>query len=159
VVTWNQAMENLTGIAAEDMVGKGNYEYALPFYGERRPILIDLVRDWNPEYEKKYLSIKKDGNKLVSESYHPHLGNGGLYIAGTASLIYDAAGQVAGAIESLRDITERKHLEDEMRRNLEELERFNKLAIGREIKMIQLKEEINELLGQSNQDKKYKIVK
>jgi len=159
VVAWNQAMENLTGIAAEDMVGKGNYEYALPFYGERRPILIDLVRDWNPEYEKKYLSIKKDGNKLVSESYHPHLGNGGLYIAGTASLIYDAAGQVAGAIESLRDITERKHLEDEMRRNFEELERFNKLAIGREIKMIQLKEEINELLGQSNQDKKYKIVK
>jgi hypothetical protein len=46
-----------------------------------------------------------------------------------------------------------------LRRNLEELERFNKLAIGREIKMIQLKEEINELLIQLDQDKKYKIVK
>ena len=43
-------------------------------------------------------------------------------------------------------------------RNVEELERFNKLAIGREIKMIQLKEEINELLGQSGQVEKYKIV-
>jgi len=159
VVTWNQAMENLTGIAAADMVGKGNYEYALPFYGERRPTLIDLVGDWNPEYEKKYLSIKKDGNKLVSESYHPHLGDGGLYLSGNASLIYDTDGQVAGAIESLRDTTERKHMEAELRRNLDELERFNKLAIGREIKMIQLKEEINELLAQSNQDKKYKIVK
>ena len=40
VVTWNRAMEQLTGIAAADMVGKGSYEYALPFYGERRPILI-----------------------------------------------------------------------------------------------------------------------
>jgi PAS domain S-box-containing protein len=159
VVTWNQAMENLTGIAAADMLGKGNYEYALPFYGERRPILIDLVREWNPEYEKKYLSIKKDGDKLVSESYHPDLGDGGLHLSGNASLIYDAAGQVAGAIESLRDTTESKHMEAELRRNLEELERFNKLAIGREIKMIQLKEEINELLGQLNQDKKYKIVK
>ena len=158
VVTWNQAMENLTGIAAADMVGKGNYEYALPFYGERRSILIDLVREWKPEYEKKYLSIKKEGNKLVSESYHPNMGDGGLHLSGNASLIYDTAGQVAGAIESLRDITERKHMEDEMRRNVEELERFNKLAIGREIKMIQLKEEINELMIQLGKVEKYKIV-
>jgi PAS domain S-box-containing protein len=159
VVTWNQAMENLTGIAAADMVGKGNYEYALPFYGERRPILIDLVRNWDCEYEKKYLSIKKVGKKLVSESYHPDLGDGGLYLSGNASLIYDGAGQVAGAIESLRDNTESKHMEEELRRNLNELERFNKIAVGREIKMIQLKEEINELLCQLNQDKRYKIVK
>jgi PAS domain S-box-containing protein len=158
VVSWNQAMENLTGIAAADMVGKGNYEYALPFYGERRPILIDLVREWNPEYEKKYLSIKKAGEKLVSESHLPNLGDGGMYMLATASLIYDAAGHVVGAIESVRDMTERKHMEEELRRNVEELERFNKLAIGREIKMIQLKEEINELLGQSNQDERYKIV-
>ena len=159
VVAWNQAMERLTGIGAADMVGKGDYEYALPFYGERRPILIDLVRDWNAAYEKKYLSIKKEGNTLVSESHHPNLGDGGLYLMGTASLIYDAAGQVAGAIETLRDITERKHMEEDLRRNVEELERFNKLAMGREIKMIQLKEEINELLCQLNQDKRYKIVK
>ena len=66
---------------------------------------------------------------------------------------------MAGAIESLRDTTEHKHMEDDLRRNLEELERFNRLAYGRELKMIQLKEEINELLSQLNQDKKYKIVK
>jgi hypothetical protein len=141
------------------MVGKGDYEYALPFYGERRPILIDLVREWSPEYEKKYLSIRKEGSKLVSESYHPDMGDGGMYLSGNASLIYDAAGQVAGAIESLRNNTESKHMEEELRRNVEELERFNKLAIGREIKMIQLKEEINELRSQLSQDPKYKIVK
>jgi two-component system CheB/CheR fusion protein len=50
-------------------------------------------------------------------------------------------------------------MEEEMKRNVAELERFNKLATGREIKMIQLKEEINELRGQLHQDKKYKIVK
>ena len=158
VVAWNQAMEKLTGVAAADMVGKGNYEYALPFYGERRPVLIDLVRDWNPEYEKKYLSIKKDGNKLVSESYHPHLRDGGLHLSGNASLIYDAAGQVAGAIESLRDMTEHKRIEEELRHNLNELERFSKLAFGREKKMIQLKQEINELMIQLGKGEKYKIV-
>ena len=139
-------------------MGKGNYEYALPFYGERRPVLIDLVREWNPEYEKKYLSIKKDGNKLVSESYHPNLGNGGVHLSGNASLIHDADGQVAGAIESLRDTTEQKRMEEELRRNLDELERFNKLAMGREIKMIQLKQEVNEFMSQLGQGAKYKIV-
>ena len=158
VVTWNQAMENLTGVAAAEMVGKGNYEYALPFYGERRPTLIDLVREWNPEYEKKYLSIKKDGNKLVAESHHPHLGDSGLHLSATASLIHDTDGQVAGAIESLRDTTERKHMEEELRHNLDDLERFNKLAMGREIKMIQLKQEINELMIQLGKGEKYKIV-
>ena len=121
VVTWNHAMENLTGIKADDMVGKDNYEYALPFYGERRPLLIDLVRDWKPELEKEYLSVKKEGNNLVSESYHPNLGGKELYLSGTAGLIYDAAGEVAGAIESLRDITEKKKADDIIRENEERL--------------------------------------
>ena len=42
VIAWNRAIEALTGIPAEEILGKGGYEYALPFYGARRPILIDL---------------------------------------------------------------------------------------------------------------------
>jgi PAS domain S-box-containing protein len=114
VVRWNKAVEKMVGVKSEDMIGKGNYEHALPFYGERRPVLIDLVRDWQPEYEEKYLSVKKDGKNLISESFHEHLGDSGVYLSATAGLLYDAAGKVAGAIESLRDITERKHMEEEL---------------------------------------------
>ena len=114
VVRWNQAIEKMVGIKAEKIVGKGNYEHALPFYGERRPVLIDLVRNWQPEYEAKYISVKKEGENLISESYHEHLGDGGIYLSATAGLLYDTAGKIAGAIESLRDITERKQLEEEL---------------------------------------------
>ncbi len=114
VVTWNRAMEKLLGIKAEDMMGKGNYEYALPFYGERRPVLIDLVRDWDAGYEKEYLSVKKEEDILMSESYHPYLGDGGMYLSATASLLYNAKGEIAGAIESLRDITDTKRMEEEL---------------------------------------------
>ena len=55
-------------------------------------------------------------------------------------------------------ITGHKHMEEDLKRNLGELERFNKLAIGRELKMIQLKQEINELLIQLGQAEKYEIV-
>src|SRR5208283_962366 len=43
VMAWNKAIEEMTGVKASEMLGKGHYEYALPFYGERRPILIDFV--------------------------------------------------------------------------------------------------------------------
>jgi PAS domain S-box-containing protein len=116
VVTWNRAIERLLGIQSEDMLGKGDFEYALPFYGKRRPVLIDLVRDWRPEYEKEYVSVKKDGDNLISESFHPNLGDQGLYLQAVAALLCNAKGEVSGAIESLRDITDRKQAELEMRK-------------------------------------------
>ena len=72
--------------------------------------------------------------------------------------VQDKTGDIIGVAIFAQDITERKHMEDELTQNVEELERFRKLAIGREIQMIQLKEEINELLDQSGQGEKYKIV-
>jgi PAS domain S-box-containing protein len=72
--------------------------------------------------------------------------------------VQDKTGAIIGVAIFAQDISERKHMEEELTQNVEELERFRKLAIGREIKMIQLKEEINELLDQSGQGEKYKIV-
>ena len=43
IIAWNKAIEDMTGYLAKEMLGKGNHEYSIPFYGERRPILIDLV--------------------------------------------------------------------------------------------------------------------
>lgn len=117
VVAWNRALEKLTGVKAEDMLRKGNYEYALPFYGERRPVLIDLIRVWDAEYEKEYISVKKEGETLISESYHPNLGKNGIFLSGTARLLYDISGEVMGAIESLRDTTERKQVEEAIQKS------------------------------------------
>ena len=61
-------------------------------------------------------------------------------------------------IVTLEDITTRKHAEKELKVKMEELERFSRLTINREEKMIQLKEAINLLLEQTGREKKYKIV-
>ncbi|MDD5169510.1 MAG: PAS domain S-box protein, partial [Syntrophales bacterium] len=53
VIAWNRAIEEMTGVPAADMLGKGNYEYSLPFYGERRPIIIDLVLQPKEEVQKQ----------------------------------------------------------------------------------------------------------
>ncbi|MDM8537260.1 hypothetical protein QUF70_10935 [Desulfobacterales bacterium HSG17] len=55
-------------------------------------------------------------------------------------------------------LNEHKKMEQEMKKNLEILERFSKVTIDREKKMIKLKEEINELHVASGKREKYKIV-
>ena len=67
-------------------------------------------------------------------------------------------GKVMGAVVTFRDITEREQAEKDLKEHMEDLERFSRLTIDREEKMIQLKEEINNILEQTGKEKKYKIV-
>ncbi|MHB8052472.1 MAG: PAS domain S-box protein, partial [Methanoregula sp.] len=116
VLAWNRAMEEMTGVPAEQMIGKTDYEYALPFYNERRPITADLVLHDDPAVAAKYPFMKKEGNSLLAEIYIPHLNKGsGAYLWFKASPLYDAAGNISGAIESIRDITDKKRAEEELR--------------------------------------------
>jgi PAS domain S-box-containing protein len=119
VIAWNRAIEEMTGIKAQDMIGKGEYEYALPFYGERRPILIDLVTMPQKELEQKYSSIHREDNVLVGETYVTHLKGGGVYLSATASALHDSQGNVAGAIEVIRDMTARKRAEEALKKSEE----------------------------------------
>jgi diguanylate cyclase (GGDEF)-like protein/PAS domain S-box-containing protein len=111
VIAWNRAIEEMTGIKAEDMLGKDNYEYALPFYRTRRPILIDLVFKSDEEIEKEYHFVKKVGNVLLAETDTPVRGKMRA-LWGKAAPLYDNKNHMVGAIESIRDVTERKQLED-----------------------------------------------
>lgn len=111
VITWNLAMEELTAIKAEAMLGKGNYEYALPFYGERRPIMIDLVSTWNEEISNKYRNISKIGEHFVSETQEANQLLGNRHFRTVAGPLYDREGNVAGAIETLHDITHQRRTE------------------------------------------------
>jgi PAS domain-containing protein len=56
-----------------------------------------------------------------------------------------------------KDITERKQAEEALQLKMDELERFQHLAVGRELRMIEMKKEINALLVQSGQPEKYPL--
>jgi PAS domain S-box-containing protein len=114
VIAWNRAMEEMTGVRSEEILGKSDFEYGIPLYGERRPILIDLVLRDKKEITKRYPHVTQSGNRLVSEYFIPHLyGGRGAYLWFIASPLYDTKGNVTGAIESIRDVTERKKVEEE----------------------------------------------
>jgi PAS domain S-box-containing protein len=120
VIAWNRAIEEMTGVKASDMLGKGNYEYSLPFYGVRRPQLIDLVFISDEEIENKYHFVRKDGEIILAEADVPVRGTIRA-LWGKACPLYDNKGNVVGAIESIRDITERKQMESSLASEQERL--------------------------------------
>ena len=120
VIAWNKAIEEMTGFEASYMLGKSNYEYAIPFYGKRRPILIDLALKPQQEIEAEYLRVKRGDTVLTGETYTPALGKEKACLVGTARVLRDSNGSITGAIESIRDRTETRKAEDELcRTNVE----------------------------------------
>lgn len=116
VIAWNYSIEEMTGVPARDILGKGNYEYSIPFYGERRPILIDLIFESSEEIAKRYYGVvHKKGDLLIGETDLPRLAGQKAILWGKASPLYDHDGNIIGAIESIRDVTERRRMEEALR--------------------------------------------
>ncbi|MBM9515236.1 PAS domain-containing protein [Desulfogranum marinum] len=109
IIYWNHALERLTKRNSSEMLGKGNYEYAVPFFGKRKPLLINLALKPDTKIEGPYTYLDKEGQILTNpEGFYPLLGENGLYLSATASPLYDSSGNIVGAIEAVRDITEQK---------------------------------------------------
>ena len=108
VIAWNRAMENSTGVAAADMIGKGDHEYALPFYGIKRPLLIDLIDEPDEKIrEWGYNSVRRKGDALMAENPTIDPDNTVRILWGLAAPIFDADGNRVGASQSIADVTSR----------------------------------------------------
>lgn len=120
IIIWNKAIEKMTGLSATSMLGKGEYAYTVPFYGEARPQLIDLIFEDNNDVALLYPNIFREENTLTTEVFCKALFNGkqGAWVFAKASPLHDQSGKIIGAIESIRDITEKKFTEEKLRKNV-----------------------------------------
>lgn len=124
VIIWNKRMEEMVGIKSGDMIGKSDFEYSLPFTGARRPILIDLVNNPDKEIKKSYPVFKKHKSFLYAEN-EVFLKGEAHWLCETASPLYDHCGNIVGAIESFRDITDLKNVEKELNNKSRKLAEIN----------------------------------
>jgi PAS domain S-box-containing protein len=130
VVTWNRACEEMTGVSKEEMIGRGDQAYSLPFFGEKRPMLIEYCTMSPEDWEKENPKVRRKDNQVTSEFFAPSLNQGqGAFLAGVASPLFDSRGALIGAIESLRDITDFKHLESQVHQ-AKKMESIGTLAGG-----------------------------
>jgi PAS domain S-box-containing protein len=67
------------------------------------------------------------------------------------------SGKPAGIRGIAVDISDRKKAEKDLQNTIAELERFNKMAVGRELKMVELKREVNALQVELGRTEKYQV--
>lgn len=125
IIAWNRPMEELTGIPKARAVGQTGYLHGAALYGRSEPILVDpvdLVARQDRAAESKYIFFERSGSSVSAVSFAPAARNGqGAFLWGTASVLFDAEGNRIGAIESIRDITHQKRIEEELRLSRERL--------------------------------------
>ena len=142
----NEASVKVTGIPREQLIGTDFSNYFTEPEKAREGYKQVFEKGFVADYA---LTIRHKDGKLTDVLYN-------------ASVYKDEKGNVLGAFAAARDITAQKQLaerdvverEKEILR-IEELERFRKVTVGRELKMIELKKEIEELNKKLSLQKKY----
>ncbi|HPS23876.1 MAG TPA: PAS domain S-box protein, partial [Methanoregulaceae archaeon] len=126
VLAWNRALEQLSGISAGDIIGKGDHAYSLWQYGKGRPVLIDLVLNRDLDAARlNYTDIHRDGSTITAQTEITRAATGKkIPLSLVASPLIDSLGNTTGAIESMRDVSRLKEAEAELARINKDLEQI-----------------------------------
>jgi PAS domain S-box-containing protein len=93
VIAWNRALEMLTGVRRDEVLGKKDFGKAFTFYGDERPILVDILDLPPHELARKYPQVRRFGDSIYVESFIPAMNGGkGAYLWGKASALIDHEG-------------------------------------------------------------------
>jgi PAS domain S-box-containing protein len=126
----------------EDLMGYTKKE----FYSKRFDF-VNLIAPQFRELVKENLKKHIEGKDFPPYEY-TLITKGGREIIGihnTKLIEYDSEPAILGIIT---DITERKLAEEELNKKIKELEKWQNLTVGRELKMVELKKELNDLKRQ-----------
>jgi len=131
IIIWNNAIEDLTGLRAEDMIG--TTRQWVPFYDSERPVLADLVLSADEALIEELYGVYRISQHVLggwqAEGWLENVGGQRRYLLYDAAPVFDANDVKLGVIETLLDITERKLAEAELTKSREELQhKHNELS-------------------------------
>lgn len=108
IVSWNRGAERIYGYTAAEIVGLPISLLVPPGAQEELLAIMERIKRGEGIEHLETTRVRKDGRVIN--------------VALTISPIRNARGQIAGASTIARDVTERKHMEEELRRLNAELE-------------------------------------
>ncbi|MFC1592222.1 PAS domain S-box protein [Thermodesulfobacteriota bacterium] len=115
VTHWNSAMEMISGLAGDNVIGTKTYNWA--FSSKKVPSLSDLIVDGKTEKDIKAIygeGIKKSAiadGAIEYEFLNDKCLGRDTYLFATAAPLHSEDGTVVGAIETLQDVTAMKAAE------------------------------------------------
>jgi PAS domain S-box-containing protein len=138
VLAANDALEKILGVPKDKIVGKSAFSLARKFLNAKNIVIaIPALK----------AALQKQEIKSVRLEYRDKI----LEVSSTSN---PDSKRITGII---RDVTELVQSEESLRKKIGELEWLNQMMVGREVKMIELKKEINEMLAQMGEKEKYVI--
>ena len=143
IIEVNEAWLEIFGYSHNEVIGRWFGDFIAPDFVERfreRFPLFKKLGSIHSEFEM----VKKDGTEMIA-AFDGRIG-------------HKADGEFKQTHCVLQDITHLKQSEAALKNKIEELERFNDLTVDRELKMIELKKEVNSLMKHLGNEEKYKIV-
>jgi len=141
----NDYLLRLTGWRPEEVIGKNWFELFVP------PEISDLKDAFFAALLANQYEARHHENEILTRSGERRL------ICWNNSVLQSPVGDVIGIASIGEDITERKKAEEVLKQRAAELERFHRLSVGRELQMIELKKQINELAQQAGQRPPYEL--
>lgn len=131
VTSWNKGAEKMFGFSKQEILGQS---IKLIYPNEKYQEMLDILTKIKNSQAVDHFESKrqtKDG-KVIDVSL-------------TVTAVKDHEGNIVGAASVIEDITESKLSYQKLKQRNDELEKLNTLMVGRELKMVALKKEIEEL--------------
>jgi len=111
IISWNQGAERIYGYSADEIIGKPISIFIEPDRPDEIPKILDRIKRGQKIDHYETVRVEKDGKQIN--------------ISLTVSPVKDASDKIIGASTIARDITERKRIEEELKKTMAELERSN----------------------------------
>ena len=157
ILSWNAAAQRIFGYSAQEAVGESIHLIIPPDRLDEERQILETLRAGRHIEQLETTRLTKDGRTVD--------------VSLTISPVRDEDGTIIGAAKIARDITRRRHAEEklreseralrqaneELRSHTEELARFNQAAVGREMRIVELKRELNEILQRFGQEPRYPL--
>jgi hypothetical protein len=142
---------DLLGYTPEEVVGRSAYDLMPPGDAAKaRAAVGPFVAQRKAFRGVENTNLHKSGRRVVMES------NG--------VPVFDEGGAFLGYRGMDRDVTERRRAEEALQQQAEELRvrndtltRFNRVAVGRELRMMELKREVNELCAKLGEPPRHRL--
>ena len=135
-------VREMLGYEAEEVLGKTPFDFMRPEEARRVAEFFRATAAAQKSFKSfENSTLHKDGHEVVIE---------------TAGVPYvNAEGRFIGYRGINRDVTARKAAEKELQEKTKYLERSNRQMVGREMRILEMKKEVNDLLERLGEPKRY----
>jgi two-component system CheB/CheR fusion protein len=130
--TWNIGSQTIFGYAEAEILGQSAN-------------ILFIPEDRAKGDDDREITLARERGRAENERWHIRKDGSVFYGSGLMMPLRDRQGGLRGYLKIMRDLTESKRTQEELREHIDELTRFNAAAVGRETRMIELKREVNAL--------------